>query len=228
MTSTVRPLEGETLSVPGAREGIRPPKFAGKFSLLDFGAEPMPVISMFEPPTPEAVAAATVIIRGDNLRDRSLSCLELRSLPAQTLAAPLVCQIFNWSEQVEWTGVRLVDVIAAFGPETHLEGYYAFRSLDGHYFETLSRDEALDPRVLIASGLNGVPLPHQYGGPFRLVVPFLQGYKSVKWLGRIEAFRQDPAGIKRLLGQSKTARLGQAWLDRLAIAPAAGRPGDPV
>ena len=77
---------------------------------------------------------------------------------------------------------------------------------------------------MLAIGLGGLNLPHEYGGPVRLFVPFLQGYKSVKWLSGIHAYRHDPAGIKRLLGQSKTGRLGQAWLTRLGIEQAAGRP----
>jgi DMSO/TMAO reductase YedYZ molybdopterin-dependent catalytic subunit len=84
--------------------------------------------------------------------------------------------------------------------------------------ETLSRRRR-DRRTMLAFGLDGEALPHEYGGPLRLVVPFLQGYKSVKWLTRIEAFQHDPAGIKRLLGQSKTGALGRAWLDRLGIVP---------
>jgi DMSO/TMAO reductase YedYZ molybdopterin-dependent catalytic subunit len=59
--------------------------------------------------------------------------------------------------------------------------------------------------------MNGKPLAHQHGGPLRLVVPFLQGYKSVKWVGAIKVTKHDPVGIKRLLGQSKTGHLGLAW-----------------
>ena len=73
---------------------------------------------------------------------------------------------------------------------------------------------------MLAFELNGQPLPHEYGGPVRLLVPFLQGYKSVKWLERIHAFKHDPSGIKRLLGQSTTGDLGQAWVKRLDILPA--------
>ncbi|MSQ30389.1 MAG: hypothetical protein EXR68_07890 [Dehalococcoidia bacterium] len=40
------------------------------------------------------------------------------------------------------------------------------------------------------------------------MVPFLQGYKSVKWVSAVHAYRRDPVGIKRMLGQSKTGRLG--------------------
>lgn len=214
-------------ALPQGREGIRPPKFADKFALLDFAAEPMPVISMFAPPAEIALDAAALSLRGEDLRPRRVTWAEMAHLPVRDLTAAMVCQIFNWHETVDWRGIRLSDFLDAFAVEGHPEGYLAFHSGDGLFFETLSWDEARDPRVLLAVGMNGGPLDHQYGGPLRLVVPFLQGYKSVKWLNRIEGFRHDPAGIKRLLGQSKTGRLGQAWVDRLGIVAAEGRPGDP-
>jgi nitrogen regulatory protein PII len=151
----------------------------------------------------------------------------LSSLPRVKLKVPLICQIFNWSEVVEWEGIRLVDLLDYLKVETHPEGYYAIYSRDRVFFETLSRDEARDPRVLLAFGLNGAPLPEAHGGPVRLVVPFLQGYKSVKWIGAIRAFRHDPIGIKRLLGQSPTGQLNDAWRERYAIALPEGRAGDP-
>jgi nitrogen regulatory protein PII len=143
------------------------------------------------------------------------------------LKVPLICQIFNWSEVVEWEGIRLVDLLGFLKVETHPEGYYAIYSRDGMYFETLSRDEARDPRVLLAYGLNGSPLPEAHGAPLRLVVPFLQGYKSVKWVGAIRAFRNDPIGIKRLLGQSPTAQLNEDWRERFKIVLPVGKAGDP-
>ena len=209
------------------REGIRPPKFADQFSVLDFEADPMPVISLFKPPRLQHLADATLELRSGNLNLAKITWNELESLPRYDLTLPFVCQIFNWHEVVTWHGVRLADLIAAAGAAIHEAGYLAFRSSDGHYFETLSHDEAMDPRVIVAFGMNGDLLPEQHGAPLRLVVPFLQGYKSVKWLSAIQAFRHDPSGIKRLLGQSKTAKLGQAWADRLGIEPAAGRAGDP-
>jgi hypothetical protein len=55
----------------------------------------------------------------------------------------------------------------------------------------------------------------------------LQGYKSVKWVGAIRAFRHDPVGIKRLLAQSKVARLAPPWQERFGVHPPQGRAGDP-
>lgn len=209
------------------REGIRPPAFADKFALLDFEASPMPVISLY--PVPPRCPADTLQVEVCGLEQplRSIGRSELASLPSVKLQAPLICQIFNWSEAVEWEGIRLRDFLEAFGIDTHPEGYYAVYSRDGVYFETLSADEARDSRTLLAFKLNGEELSEGNGGPMRLVVPFLQGYKSVKWVGSVRAFRNDPVGIKRLLGQSLTGQLNPTWLAKYGIQLPSGRAGDP-
>ena len=63
--------------------------------------------------------------------------------------------------------------------------FLSFYSADGMYFETLPRALAKDPRVLLVYEIEGERLPHELGGPVRLWVPFLQGYKSVKWLNHV-------------------------------------------
>ncbi|HLF71368.1 MAG TPA: molybdopterin-dependent oxidoreductase, partial [Dehalococcoidia bacterium] len=133
--------------------------------------------------------------------------------------------IFNWVEEPVVEGVRLVDVIERAGLQSAENAHWGFYSADGLYFETLPRSMALDPRVLLAVGLEDGALPPQYGGPMRLWVPFLQGYKSVKWLQSIRGFRKDPLGIKRLLGQSRTGVLGsegQVRADVVVARPALG------
>ncbi|MFQ5598598.1 MAG: molybdopterin-dependent oxidoreductase, partial [Nitrospiria bacterium] len=139
---------------------------------------------------------------------------------------------FNWSEEVEWEGIRLVDLLDFLKVDTHPEGYFAFYSRDRIFFEGLSRDEARDPRVLLAYGLNGTPLPMVHGGPLRLVVPFLQGYKSVKWIRAIYAYRNDPIGTKRLLGQASNSKLNEKWegkyREKYRIAAPSGNAGDPL
>jgi DMSO/TMAO reductase YedYZ molybdopterin-dependent catalytic subunit len=202
------------------RGEIRPPKFADKFARLDFEADPLPVISMFTPPEPISLDDVVLGVRGDDLRTRPLRWRDLSSLPLYAQEAPIVCQIFNWHEMGYWRGIRMVDLIDHFLFEALSAAYLSCHSRDGEYFETLSIQEARDPRTMLAFELNGQPLPHEYGGPVRLLVPFLQGYKSVKWLERIHAFKHDPSGIKRLLGQSTTGDLGQAWVKRLDILPA--------
>jgi nitrogen regulatory protein PII len=210
------------------REGIIQPKFADKFFQIDFEATPMPVLCLYPIPTSVALQDLHLEVCSLEKHPRTIAWKALDSLPRVKLKVPLICQIFNWSEEVEWEGIRLVDFLDFLKVETHPEGYYAIYSRDGMFFETLSRDEARDPRVLLAYGLNGDPLPEAHGAPLRLVVPFLQGYKSVKWVGAVRAFRHDPIGIKRLLGQSPTAQLNEAWRERFKIVPPPGKPGDPL
>ncbi len=209
------------------REGITPPKFVDKFFWADFDAAPMPVLSLYPPPSPLKLEEVRLDVCGLEGQPRLISWSLLNDLPRVKLKVPLICQIFNWSEEVEWKGIRLVDLLSFLRVDTHPEGYFAFYSRDRVFFEGLSRDEVRDPRVLLATHLNGTPLPEAHGGPLRLVVPFLQGYKSVKWVGAIRAFRHDPVGSKRLLGQSPSGQLNEKWRKQYQMTPPTGKPGDP-
>jgi len=209
------------------REGVIYPKFAEKFFRIDFEASPMPVLCLYPIPKPVALDRLQIELCALEQHPKAIPWDLFENIPRVKLQVPLICQIFNWSEMVEWEGVRLVDVLDYFRIETHPDGFYAIHSRDGVYFETLSRDEARDPRVLLAYGLNGSSLPEAHGGPLRLVVPFLQGYKSVKWVGGIRAYRNDPYGIKRLLGQSPSAQLNESWIKRYEIKVPKGKTGDP-
>jgi DMSO/TMAO reductase YedYZ molybdopterin-dependent catalytic subunit len=214
---------------PLRREAIRPPKFAGKFSLLDWDREHLPAISLY--PLPRRIA----LVEDLDLQVSDLECSPravawptAAQVERVTVEAPLICQIFNWSEVVEWQGVRVDDFLDYAGLQCDETDHVAFFSRDGTYFEGLPAAMARDPRALLATHVNGVPLPHELGGPLRLVVPFLQGYKSVKWVGSIRVTKHDPVGIKRLLGQSKTAHLGLAWREAYDIDVAPGDDKTPV
>jgi len=208
------------------REGVKYPAFADKFARIDFEAEPLPVLCLYPIPEPVELESLEFSVVDLDRKRRSVPWKALSDVPRITLRQPLICQIFNWSEVVEWEGLRLVDVLDHLGLETAEDGYYAFYSRDGHYFETLSRQEARDPRVLLAYGLNGGPLPLEHGAPLRLVVPFLQGYKSVKWVRKIRAFRTNPLGLKRLTGQSSDYRLNDEWKQKYGIVPPGEGPDD--
>lgn len=208
------------------REGINYPKFKDQFAVMDFDAEPMPVLSLFPMPDATPIEEWQVTLTGVMGERVTLKWSDLGKLPRVRERAPLVCQIFNWAEEPIVEGVRLCEAIELAGLQAQDQAHWAFYSADGFYFETLPRSMALDPRVLLVFGLNDGLLPLQHGGPLRLWVPFLQGYKSVKWLQAVRAFRRDPIGIKRLLGQSRTAVLGsegQIKADVVVARPALGQ-----
>ena len=210
------------------RETIRPPKFADKFALLDFEAPLMPAISLYPVPASAELESLTLDLCGLDCKPHRVHWADLHAVPRVTMLAPLVCQIFNWSEVVEWGGVRFVDVLTHLGLEIPDEEFVAFHSRDGVYFEALPAHLARDPSVLLATSVNGEALPEEHGGPLRLVVPFLQGYKSVKWLNAIRVTKHDSIGIKRLLGQSKTAHLGLAWRTVYGIEQEPGAEKNPI
>ncbi len=202
------------------RPYVNYPKFKDQFAAMDFEAEPLPVLSLFPMPAPRAQADWEMNLSDLTGRTSVVRWSDIECLPTVREATPLVCQIFNWSETPLVTGVRLRAVLESAGVDLSGAKYLSFYSADGMYFESLPSTLALDPRVLLVYEINGEPLPHELGGPVRLWVPFLQGYKSVKWLQQIRCFVRDPQGIKRLLGQSKTSVLGAPGQEKAKVVVA--------
>ncbi len=92
----------------------------------------------------------------------------------------------GWSvDDVRWGGVApsvLLDQ-AGVRPEAR---YAVFYTYGGTYLSTLPLDLVRDSATVLADQLDGQPLPSKHGGPLRLIVPKQLGYKSVKWVERIE------------------------------------------
>ena len=64
--------------------------------------------------------------------------------------------------------------------------------LDWPYVEGLRMDEAMHPLTILGVGLYGEVLPNQNGAPFRLVVPWKYGFKSIKSIVRITFTEKQP------------------------------------
>jgi DMSO/TMAO reductase YedYZ molybdopterin-dependent catalytic subunit len=80
---------------------------------------------------------------------------------------------------------------------------------EGGYRANLPLD-ALTPDVLLATELDGAPLPPERGGPLRLIAPSRYAWKSVKWLRGVEFVRDDAPGFWEGYGYSATA---DPWTD---------------
>ena len=112
-----------------------------------------------------------------------------------------------WSMVIPWMGVSLAALLKKVQPTSKAK-YVSFTSLadarqmpgvsspfsgiDWPYREGLRLDEAMHPLALMAVGLYGRSLPNQNGAPFRLVVPWKYGFKSIKSIVRIELTETPP------------------------------------
>lgn len=100
----------------------------------------------------------------------------------------------GWSvDDVRWGGVApgvLLDMAGALPEATHV----TFHAAGGVYRDGLPMDLVRDPQTVLADRLNGEALPPAHGGPLRLVVPDQLGYKSVKWVERLEVTDEQVEG----------------------------------
>jgi len=133
--------------------------------------------------------AYRLVVDGAVARRHIFSLAELQALPQQTQITRHDC-VEGWSAIGKWSGVRLSDVLDAVRPRAEAR-YVVFRCMDNDgqgnlYYESLDLHQARHPQALLAMRLNDAPLDPAHGAPVRLRVPTQLGYKSAKWIGRIE------------------------------------------
>lgn len=130
-----------------------------------------------------------LVVDGAVERKSAFSLDRLRKMRQQTNITRHDC-VEGWSAIGEFTGVRLADVLDIVSPRSDAK-YVIFHCLDTSteglpYYESLDVHEARHPQTLLALDLNQRPLDADHGAPVRLRVPTQLGYKSAKWVYRIE------------------------------------------
>lgn len=113
----------------------------------------------------------------------TFSLADLQGFPSRTQITRHTCEE-GWSAIAEWTGVPLWRVLRAAGTLPSAR-FVQFHTFDG-WSDGIDMVDALHPQTLLAWGMNGKPLPVPHGGPLRLRVERQVGYKSLKFLDRIE------------------------------------------
>jgi methionine sulfoxide reductase catalytic subunit len=110
-----------------------------------------------------------------------------------------------WSMVIPWVGIPLSSILKRAEPNAKaafVEFTTLLRpsempgqneaSLNWPYLEGLRMDEAMHPLTIMAVGLYGKTLMNQNGAPFRLVVPWKYGFKSIKSVVRIRFVEKMP------------------------------------
>jgi DMSO/TMAO reductase YedYZ molybdopterin-dependent catalytic subunit len=149
-------------------------------------------------------------VGGRVARERSFTMEELRARPRVRMPVTMECAGNGrawldprplsqpWLNEAvgtaEWTGTPLAPILEDCGlAEDAVELVFtgADHGVQGgveqDYERSLTVEQAMDPDVLLAYEIDGVPLPPQHGFPLRLLVPGWYGMTSVKWLVRIAA-----------------------------------------
>jgi DMSO/TMAO reductase YedYZ molybdopterin-dependent catalytic subunit len=134
-------------------------------------------------------AAYRLVVDGAVERPRAFSLPELYAMPQQTQITRHDC-VEGWSAIGKWSGVPLAAMLGAVVPRADAR-YVVFRCMDNDgagnlYYESLDLHQARHPQTLLAMRLNDAPLDADHGAPVRLRVPTQLGYKSAKWIARIE------------------------------------------
>ena len=130
-----------------------------------------------------------LVVDGLVARPQRLSLPELRALGTTTQITRHDC-VEGWSAIGKWSGVRLSTVLALAQP-AHSARYVVFHCFDrdqsgATYYESLDLHQAAHPQTLLALTLNGAPLEPDHGAPVRLKIATQLGYKSAKWVQRVE------------------------------------------
>jgi len=131
---------------------------------------------------------------------------QLEDLATVKYAKPFHC-VTKWSiADVEWTGVRLRDLLERSGVKNEAR-WVMFHCLDG-YTAPVPLEDAMHPDSIVALKINGEPLKPEQGYPARPFIPHLYGWKSAKWLSEIELLEAYVDGYWEMYGYHER---GEVW-----------------
>jgi DMSO/TMAO reductase YedYZ molybdopterin-dependent catalytic subunit len=136
----------------------------------------------------------------------TLTFADLAAMPQTTLTKDFQC-VTGWRvPDVTWRGVALGDVLDRAGVQPTATAL-RLTSADGAYTESLTLEQASED-VLVATHLDDDVVSRAHGGPIRLYVPQMYGYKSLKWLSGIEVTDSVEPGYWEERGYDVDAYVG--------------------
>jgi len=134
---------------------------------------------------------------------------ELRALPPTAFTKDFQC-VTGWRvHDVAWQGVLLSDLLDKAGVQASGKAI-RFKSFDGTYTESLTMKQARRNDVIVAYKMEGGDISDEHGGPVRLYVAPMYGYKSIKWLDAIEVTEKVEPGYWEHYGYDVDGWVGRS------------------
>lgn len=125
---------------------------------------------------------------------KTFTLTDLQAMPVTSFTKPFQC-VTGWRvPNVAWEGVLLSDILATVGVKPGAVAL-TFESYDRADTESLTLDQAHLPDVIVAYRMLGAPVTTEHGGPVRLYVAQMFGYKSLKWLSAIRVVNAVQPGF---------------------------------
>jgi len=166
---------------------------------------------------PAVVREGRIRVEGLVRRPLDLGPSDLEALPQVKLTAVLQCAgngralieprvpgvqwLHGAMGQATWTGVRLRDLLERAGVTSEAL-HVGLRGADlppkpsvPSFQRSIPLQRAMEETTLVALSMNGTPLPHAHGGPFRLVVPGWAGNHWMKWLSSVRPQVEEAQGF---------------------------------
>jgi len=128
----------------------------------------------------------------------------LKKYPQEERIYRLRC-VEAWSMVIPWVGFPIAALLKDVEPKAEAK-FVKFtsverpeempgqqsRTLNWPYVEGLRIDEAMNDLAIFATGMYGKPLLPANGAPFRLMVPWKYGFKSIKSIVKVELVDTEP------------------------------------
>jgi len=135
-----------------------------------------------------------LVVDGLVERRATFTLADLEAMPRTSFVRDFQC-VTGWRvPQVHWEGVRLSEILDTVGVRPGAVAL-SFDSFDNTDTESLTLSQARLPDVIVAYRMLGAPVTTEHGGPVRLYVAPMFGYKSLKWLSAIHVVDQVEPGF---------------------------------
>jgi len=207
-------------------------------SIFDFFVKPLPVRTVeqtkfrfdtgrgFIEWDNKAKEEYRLVVDGMVKEARRFSYSDVRSFPRVEQVSDFHC-VEGWSvKDLTWGGFRFKEILERVkpSPEAAHVLFHSFGATmsspkgQSHYIESFPLAELMSPEreIILALALDRKPLSEEYGGPLRLIAPYDLGYKSIKFITRIEFIKEACPGWWTLANPIYTtvARVPQSRLRR--------------
>lgn len=140
------------------------------------------------------VAEWQLRVSGEIENPLTLDFSDLEKLGIEDFTFDIHC-VTSWSRlDQKFQGVDFVKLLDIVRPKPNAR-YVVFESRNDGYSTNVSLAELRENPSIIATAIDGEPIPLAHGGPIRMVIPHLYYWKSSKYVTDIRFLSEDEPGF---------------------------------